>query len=176
MNVFREKGYDGASLDDLTKAMGIGRPSLYAAFGDKRSLFLNVLEHYGANEGSCGIVALGEEEHIRDAVRGFLKRLLHHNTSGARGCLVGTSSGPAIGTVEGVAEAVQGMGCATERLIADRFAAAIDAGELSADFPVRERSRLLADLMHAQAYRARLGEKRDVLESEIASKVDAVLR
>ena len=42
--VFRTRGYDGASLDDLTAAMGIGRPSLYAAFGDKRKLFMRCLE------------------------------------------------------------------------------------------------------------------------------------
>jgi len=44
--VFFEKGYDGASLDDLTQAMGISRPSLYASFGNKEALFLKVLNTY----------------------------------------------------------------------------------------------------------------------------------
>ncbi|HLH09001.1 MAG TPA: TetR/AcrR family transcriptional regulator [Terriglobales bacterium] len=46
LRLFREKGYEGTSLSDLTKAMGINRPSLYAAFGDKRALFENALQRY----------------------------------------------------------------------------------------------------------------------------------
>ena len=46
VQVFRQKGYEGASLSDLTGAMGINRPSLYAAFGDKQSLFHQVLDRY----------------------------------------------------------------------------------------------------------------------------------
>ena len=46
MKVFWCKGYEGASLSDLTKAMGINRPSLYAAFGDKEALFRKVLDRY----------------------------------------------------------------------------------------------------------------------------------
>ena len=47
MLVFWRKGFEGASLADLTEAMGINRPSLYAAFGNKEELFLKVLDRYG---------------------------------------------------------------------------------------------------------------------------------
>src|SRR6476659_10064183 len=46
MHVFWAKGYEGASLSDLTRAMRINRPSLYAAFGNKEQLFRNVLDRY----------------------------------------------------------------------------------------------------------------------------------
>src|SRR5690242_2106841 len=46
MQIFWHKGYEGASLSDLTEAMGINRPSLYAAFGDKESLFRKALARY----------------------------------------------------------------------------------------------------------------------------------
>lgn len=46
LRIFWEKGYDGASLTDLTEAMGITRPSLYAAFGNKESLFRKALDLY----------------------------------------------------------------------------------------------------------------------------------
>ena len=46
MQVFWEKGYDAASLTDLTEAMGINPPSLYAAFGDKERLYLAAVEMY----------------------------------------------------------------------------------------------------------------------------------
>lgn len=48
MDVFWRKGYEGSSLTDLTAAMGINSPSLYAAFGSKEGLFLAVLDHYDA--------------------------------------------------------------------------------------------------------------------------------
>ena len=48
MHVFWQKGYEGTSLSDLTEAMGINRPSLYAAFGSKEALFRQVLDHYTA--------------------------------------------------------------------------------------------------------------------------------
>src|SRR6266550_5425162 len=46
LKVFWRKGYEGASLPDLTRAMGINRPSLYAAFGNKQSLFCQALKRY----------------------------------------------------------------------------------------------------------------------------------
>ena len=46
LQVFWSKGYEGASLSDLTEAMGITRPSLYAAFGNKESLFRKALDLY----------------------------------------------------------------------------------------------------------------------------------
>src|SRR5258708_12946004 len=46
MHVFWAKGYEGASLSDLTQAMRINRPSLYAAFGNKEQLFRKVLDRY----------------------------------------------------------------------------------------------------------------------------------
>ena len=176
VRVFWEKGYDGASLDDLTRAMGIGRPSLYAAFGDKRSLFLASLERYGQTVGSCGIVGLARHADVREAVTAFLERLLASNLGAPRGCLVGSASGPSIGTIEGVDAMVRDMGATTEALLRDRFDAAREAGQLPSDFPSEERARLLADLMHAQAFRARTGEPRARLEAEIPAKVDAVLR
>ena len=52
LDVFWRNGYQGASLSDLTKAMGINRPSLYAAFGDKEKLFLKVLDRYAEGPAS----------------------------------------------------------------------------------------------------------------------------
>ena len=46
LEVFWRKGYEGASLPDLTEAMGINRPSLYAAFGNKEALFRKAIDRY----------------------------------------------------------------------------------------------------------------------------------
>lgn len=58
MEVFWRKGYDAASVSDLTAAMGINPPSLYAAFGNKESLFLRVLAHYGEGPASYSARAM----------------------------------------------------------------------------------------------------------------------
>ena len=47
--VFWSKGYDGVTIDDLVYGMGVGRPTLYSVFGDKRTLFLRVLRPYAEN-------------------------------------------------------------------------------------------------------------------------------
>src|SRR6202047_847835 len=88
VEVFWRKGYEGASLSDLTKAMGINRPSLYAAFGDKDKLFRKVLDHYGEGPASHSRAALQEA-----TSRAVVERLLYGTadmlTSGGnpQGCL-----------------------------------------------------------------------------------------
>ena len=72
LDVFWRKGYEGASLSDLTKAMGINRPSLYAAFGDKEKLFHKVLDRYAEGPASYSIAALQEP-----TSRAVVERLLY---------------------------------------------------------------------------------------------------
>ena len=72
MLVFWRKGYLGASLSDLTNAMGINRPSLYAAFGNKDSLFRKALDHYAKGPSSYLSEALREP-----TARAVVERLLH---------------------------------------------------------------------------------------------------
>src|SRR5271155_1939346 len=63
--VFRSKGYDGVTIDDLVAGMGVGRPSLYAVFGDKRTLFLRVLRAYAEKKGALAAKALFSPEALR---------------------------------------------------------------------------------------------------------------
>src|SRR5580693_2890312 len=88
MRVFWEKGYEGASLADLTEAMGINRPSLYAAFGNKEALFLKVLDRYG--EGPAAYVL---ESLQQPTARAVIEHLWHGSAKALgdprnpRGCL-----------------------------------------------------------------------------------------
>src|SRR3954468_17375100 len=59
LTVFWRKGYEGASLADLTRAMGINRPSLYAAFGDKETLFRKAMDRYATGPACYVREALG---------------------------------------------------------------------------------------------------------------------
>src|ERR1700722_1030783 len=71
LRVFWRKGYEGTSLSDLTNAMGINRPSLYAAFGDKQALFRKVLDCYAS-----GPVSYVREAMNAPTARGVAERLL----------------------------------------------------------------------------------------------------
>ncbi len=71
MRLFWRHGYEGTSLADLTAAMGINRPSLYAAFGDKEQLFRRALDRYAAGHGCYIQAALAEP-----TARAVVERLL----------------------------------------------------------------------------------------------------
>jgi AcrR family transcriptional regulator len=73
LNVFWRKGFEGTSLPDLTTAMGINRPSLYAAFGNKESLFRKAVERYEENTARRIHEALDEPD-VRVAVETMLRR------------------------------------------------------------------------------------------------------
>ncbi len=88
LRVFWSKGYDGASLTELTAAMGINRPSLYAAFGNKESLFRKVLDLYDRQK--LGFMA---ESVAAPTLRGVAERVLagalaqHTGEDEPHGCL-----------------------------------------------------------------------------------------
>jgi AcrR family transcriptional regulator len=88
MTVFWSKGYDGASLSDLTEAMGISRPSLYAAYGNKEELFRKALERYGEGPSSYEREALANPT-AREVAEGLLRGAADVQTDPATpaGCL-----------------------------------------------------------------------------------------
>src|SRR6202795_3725496 len=88
--VFWSKGYDGVTIDDLVAGMGVGRPSLYAVFGDKRTIFLRVLREYAERKGALAAKALLSPKSLRDSIAGFLRYAVESATEkgSARGCLL----------------------------------------------------------------------------------------
>ena len=88
--VYWSKGYDGVTIDDLVEGMGVGRPSLYAIFGDKRALFLRVLKAYAEKKGARAAKALLSPRTLRDSLIGFLKHAVESATEkgSSRGCLL----------------------------------------------------------------------------------------
>src|ERR1700742_4146594 len=87
--VFWSKGFDRVTIDDLVAGMGVGRPSLYAVFGDKRKIFLRVLKAYAEKKGALAAKALLSPPSLRDSITGFLRFAVESATEKgcARGCL-----------------------------------------------------------------------------------------
>ena len=178
MSVFWAKGYEGASLRDLTGAMGITGPSLYAAFGDKRDLFLKTIDHYCSADACTPLVALEQEEDIAKALHAFLAEVIHSATeheSGAKGCFLASSVVASAGQVEGVAERVEAAIADSEQRLARRFEREIEKGTLPADFPSKERAAMLFDLRQGYMFRARAGLDKATMEREIDARIRMLL-
>ncbi|CAI6021792.1 TetR/AcrR family transcriptional regulator [Cohnella sp. JJ-181] len=88
MDVFWRKGYEAASLTDLTDAMNIRRPSLYAAFGDKRALFESALRLYIDRHAAAARAVLQRKGGVKEAVRAYFERVVAdaYASSGNPGC------------------------------------------------------------------------------------------
>jgi len=88
-DVFWRKGFQGTSLDDITAATGLAKPSLYAAFGDKNALFLKVLDRYHERIIANAERILNDGPSARDAIERWLTGFVPFCSSirGSRGCL-----------------------------------------------------------------------------------------
>lgn len=131
LRIFWSKGYEGASLTDLTEAMGITRPSLYAAFGNKEALFCKALDLY-EREKLCYIGRALEAPTARGVAEALLRGALERqrDTSDPKGCM-GVINSVACGVeAESIREEVLKRGESAKRAIVARFERARMEGDL----------------------------------------------
>src|ERR1700757_2567937 len=173
--VFWSKGYDGVTIDDLVEGMGVGRPSLYAVFGDKRAIFLRALKAYAERKGAAAAKALLSPQTLRDSITGFLKFAVESATEkgSARGCLM-MSVAPLVNDAE-VQQFLQSAVAAGAALLERRFLDGISAGDIPPDFPVAARAVQVTDLARGLTMRAQLGMPRKTLLKEAEEAADLVL-
>ena len=178
VNVFWLKGYDGASMTDLTEAMGVNPPSLYAEFGDKLNLYRLAIDRYASNDACTPLVAFESEADIEKAVRAFMNEVVNYATkhdSGAKGCFLSSSVATSAGEVEGVQALLKKAIESTDRRLAKRFDAAKENGTLAKNFPSLERARLMFDLRQGLVFRARAGCSVKSMKSDIDIRVRMIL-
>ena len=175
IQVFWSKGYDGVTIDDLVAGMGVGRPSLYAVFGDKRTIFLRALKVYAERKGALAAKALLSPGTLRDSIAGFLRYAVESATEkgSARGCLM-VCVAPLVNDAE-VRRFLQNAAAAAVALVEGRFRDGITAGEIPSDFPVAVRARLLVDLTRGLTMRAQIGTPRKTLLRDAEEAADLVL-
>ena len=158
MDVFWKEGFAGASLDDLSEATGLNRPSLYGAFGDKRALYLKAYGQYRKRMNETFQPLFQARAPLRAKLRRILIAALDLYLSGEdgpRGCFtVLSAASDAIADPELhslVAEAIDSADRAFGRMFADARA----AGELPAAADPRRLARMASATLHTLSIRAR---------------------
>ena len=151
MDVFWKDGFAATSLDDLSAATGLNRPSLYGAFGDKRALYLQAYGQYRKRDGQVVQPLFQAREPIRTKLRRILTAALDLYLSGPdgpRGCFTVLSAAseaiadPDLHSL--VAEAIEG----TDRAFGDLFADAREAGELPESADPKRLARMASATLH----------------------------
>ena len=173
--VFWSKGYDGVTIDDLVAGMGVGRPSLYAVFGDKRTLFLRVLRAYAEAKGARAAKALFSPPAVRDAIAGFLRFAVESATAkgSAPGCLI-VCVAPLVDDAE-VRQFLKDAAAGGATLVERRFRDAINAGDIPPDFPAAVRATQVTDFARGLTVRAHIGTPRKTLLKDADEATDLVL-
>jgi AcrR family transcriptional regulator len=170
LRVFWTKGYEGASLTDLTEAMGITRPSLYAAFGNKESLFRKALDLYEREKMAYIGKALAQP--TARMVAECMARGAMENVAGddePHGCLRVMSSvacGPAAQSIHD--EVVKRSNMA-KRALVERFERAKIEGDLPAHVDTEGLTRVLIAILQGISVQANQGASREELDKLVDS-------
>ncbi|MFE6853331.1 TetR/AcrR family transcriptional regulator [Streptomyces sp. NPDC057674] len=166
---FWEHGYETTSVADLTRAMGISAPSLYAAFGDKKTLFEEVVEAYAGSYGAYGSRAFAEETTARAAIGRVLSESaeLFTEPGHPRGCLM-ISAAINCSTPE-VEEALRERRNRNLALFEARIREGVAAGELPADTDARALARFSGAVLQGLSQQARDGATKEELAAVAAT-------
>lgn len=174
LDTFWARGYSSTSLDDLTGAMGINRPSLYASFGNKHDLFLESIDRYNETVGRAPLDAFLGEPDIRNAVAAFFDITIECASSRTRpnGCLIMNVAVERSVLDSDVRKKLAEAYKEKIKIIADRFSTAREAGQIEADSDPAELAHMIASIMQSLASRARVGASR----KELSNLADGFLR
>jgi AcrR family transcriptional regulator len=165
LEVFWRQGYEGASICDLTAAMGISPPSLYAAFGNKESLFRQALDRYGEIQGANIREALAVPK-ARDAIAALLHgyaRSLTHKSNPA-GCLIVQGISRVGEHAQCIRDMLNAKRAAGEKQVRERLKRAKAEGELPEDADLAALARYVSTVSQGMAVQAAGGASRKELD------------
>jgi AcrR family transcriptional regulator len=169
--LFWAKGYEATSMADLTQAMGIGSPSLYAAFGSKEALYAEALRHYAETNQHLVWSAFQSADTARDAVMSFLMDSAAALTGCVadlpRGCMVTLSTVGSEGYAE-LGEIVRNARAVTFERVEARLTQAVMDGEIAASVDLHALARFVQAVQAGMSILARDGASRSELEDMTA--------
>lgn len=174
---FWRAGYAATSLDTLTAATGMNRPSLYAACGDKHAWYLAALGRYVEAAAGAMKQLLARPEPLRQALQRVFDAALAlylPPDDAARGCLLsGTAATEAVADERIRAELGRGLRV-FDRLFEQRLLRAQQDGELARGASAAQLARLASALLHSSSLRARAGDSRAEIAATIAAGLDLI--
>jgi AcrR family transcriptional regulator len=166
--LFWSKGFEATSIADLTQAMGIGSPSLYAAFGSKEALYAEALRHYRENYDTFAWANFRSAGTAREAVRSLLMDSAAALTGCLadipRGCMVTLSAVGSEGHAE-LGDLVRTARAQTLDRLKARLQQAISEGEIAASTDIHALARFVQTVQNGMSILARDGASRGELEA-----------
>lgn len=163
LHVFWRKGYEGTSMTDLTEAMGITKPSLYAAFGNKEELFRKALDRYVDGPGSyyrAGLQKPTAREVVEHILYGAADAMSDPSNPGCLAVQGALCCGDAAETIK---QELAARRAKTEEDLRDRLSRAIGEGDLPSGSDAGDLARYVSAILQGMAVQAASGAARDQL-------------
>jgi AcrR family transcriptional regulator len=179
LDLVRKDGFAATSLDDLSAATGMNRPSLYGAFGDKRELYIKSYQRYRADARAAMIDIFRDELPIRkrlDRIFAVALDIYLSGDAGPRGCFtVMSAASEAVSDPEIRAMVLEGF-LELDKAFAACFRLAKERGELTEAADPAVLAQLASATIHTVALRARAQVPRKDLEAIVKGAIDVMLR
>jgi AcrR family transcriptional regulator len=178
LDLFRKGGFAATSLDDLSAATGMNRPSLYGAFGDKRELYIKSYARYRADARAAMIDIFRDEQPIRKRLGRIYAVALDiylSGEAGPRGCFtVMTAASEAVADPDIRAMVLEGLS-ELDKAFAACFRIAREKDELAPSADPHVLAQLASATLHTVAIRARAGVPRKELEAIVKGAIDVMV-
>jgi TetR/AcrR family transcriptional regulator, copper-responsive repressor len=176
LEVFWSRGFAASSLDELCAAMGIARPSLYAAFGDKQDLYLAIVQRFRDTLAADYRAAMLSADTYRGGILAYLRAAIARYTSGdaARGCLAVCTATAEAAVHPRIREALAAVLAELDAAFEATLQRAVARGELPASADIATLAALLSATQHSLAVRARAGASTAELRQRAAGAVATV--
>ena len=178
LDLFRKDGFAATSLDDLSAATGMNRPSLYGAFGDKRELFIKSYRRYREDARAAMAGIFRDELPIRQRLARIYAVALDiylSGDAGPRGCFtVMTAASEAVSDPDIRAMVLEGF-AELDKAFAACFRRAREKGELPAGADPATLAQLASATIHTIAIRARARTPRGELEAIVNGAIDLMV-
>ena len=178
LDLFRKGGFAATSLDDLSAATGMNRPSLYGAFGDKRELYIKSYQRYREDARASMIAIFREEMPVRQRLERIYACALNiylFGETGPRGCFtVVTAASEAVSDPDIRAMVLDGLS-ELDKAFASCFRRAKEKGELPATANSAVLAQLASATVHTIAIRSRARVPRKELEAIVKGAIDVMV-